>query len=91
LEILGQIYGQESGGLLENLKEGQPFDVYFSLKQQYFIVYPNNTDVVGQIEDSDLVKAIVVTYNTANFLIESYLIRVCPQNKRINRDGGWSE
>lgn len=74
LEISGQIYKQQAGGLLENLKDGQTFDVYFSLKQQYFIVYPNNTDVVGQIEDGDLVKAIVVTYNTANFLIESYLI-----------------
>jgi hypothetical protein len=74
LEILGQIYKQEAGGHLETLKDGQTFDVYFSLKQQYFIVYPNNTDVVGQIEDSDLVKAVVVTYNTANFLIESYLI-----------------
>ena len=74
LEILGQIYKQEAGGHLESIKDGQTFDVYFSLKQQYFIVYPNNTDVVGQIEDSDLVKAVVVTYNTANFLIESYLI-----------------
>jgi hypothetical protein len=74
LEIQGQIYKQGAGGQLENLKDGQPFDVYFSLKQQYFIVYPNNTDLVGQIDESDLVKAIVVTYNTANFLIESYLI-----------------
>ena len=74
LEILGQTYKQNIGGDLEKIKEGQTFDVYFSLKQQYFIVYPNNTDVVGQIEDGDLVKAIVGTYNTANVLIESYLI-----------------
>jgi hypothetical protein len=74
LVILGEVYQQQAGGMLEKLKEGEPFDVNFSLTEKYFIVYPNNTDVVGQIEDTDLVKAIVVTYNKANFLIEMFRI-----------------
>jgi len=74
LVILGEVYGQQAGGMLEELREGEPFNVSFSLTEKYFIVYPNNTDVVGQIEDPDLVKAIVVTYNKANFLIEMFRI-----------------
>jgi hypothetical protein len=74
LVILGEVYRQQAGGILEELKEGEPFNVNFSLTEKYFIVYPNNTDVVGQIDDPGLVKAIVVTYNKANFLIEMFRI-----------------
>lgn len=74
LEILGQVYQEQAGGLLEKHKAGEPFNVHFSLTEKYFIVYPNNTDVVGQIEDTNLVKSIIVTYNKANFLIEMFRI-----------------
>ena len=76
LEILGQVYKAQAGGLLEKQKDkaGEPFSVHFSLTEKYFIVYPNNTDVVGQIDDPDLVKSIIVTYNKANFLIEMFRI-----------------
>ncbi len=47
---------------------------YFSLTERYFIVYPNNTELVGQIGDEELSKAIVVTYNRGNFLIELFRI-----------------
>ena len=74
LEILGQIYQQKAGSLVEKLEDGKPYMVYFSLTEKYFIVYPNNTEIVGQIDDSELCKAIVVTYNKANFLLESFRI-----------------
>lgn len=74
LNILGEFYSTQSGASLDSLKEGENYTTYFSLRQQYFIVYPNNTDVVGQIQDPSLVKAIVYTYNVGNFLIESFLI-----------------
>jgi len=90
LEILGQFYKQSAGGLLDQIKDGEPFDTYFSLKQQYFIVYPNNTEIVGQIEDGELVKSIVVTYNTANFLIESYLINNQYLDKQQGEPGYFS-
>src|SRR5450759_454005 len=70
LTILGEVYGQQAGGMLEKLKEGEPFNVNFSLTEKYFIVYPNNTDIVGQIEDTDVVKDIVVKNKKAKFLIE---------------------
>ena len=72
LVSVGEVYQQQSGGLLDKLKEGEPFNVRFCLTEKYFIVYPNNTDAVGQIEDADLVKSIVETYIKANLLIETF-------------------
>jgi len=72
LVVLKKYYMANSGAMLEALKEGENYNTYFSLNQKYFIVYPNNTDIVGQIEDEGLVKSIVITYNAGNFLIESY-------------------
>ncbi len=72
ISILAEVYAQSAGQVLEQLKDGEPFDLHFSLTEKYFIVYPSNTEVVGQIDDPDLVKSIVVTYNKANVLIESF-------------------
>ena len=74
LEILDEYYAITSGKHLAALKEGQAYNVYFSLTEKYFIVYPNNTEIVGQIDDPELCKAIVRTYNMANFLLEMYRI-----------------
>jgi hypothetical protein len=74
LTTLGEKYLEEAGGVLARIPDGQPCDILFCLRQEYFIVYPRNTDIVGQIEDNELVKSIVKTYNTANFLLEMYWI-----------------
>jgi len=47
---------------------------YFSLTEKYFIVYQQNTEIVGQIDAPELCKAIVNTYNKANFLIDAFRI-----------------
>ena len=71
IETLREFYEQDIGAMLKELPEGVAFDSHFRMMtEKYFIVYPNNTEIVGQIADSDLVKSIVVTYNKANFLIE---------------------
>lgn len=74
LEVLGDIYRMKAGAGLAATKDGEPYQVYFSLTEKYFIVYPNNTEIVGQIDDPELCKAIVVTYNKANFLLEAFRI-----------------
>jgi len=74
LQILGQIYDQNTGGELEKAAEGEPFWTYFLLSDRYLVVYPNNVNVVGHIDDPDLSKAIVVTYNTATALIAAFRI-----------------
>lgn len=74
LETVSLFYMETSGRLLGKVKDGEPYMTYFLLNQDYFIVYPNNTDVVGRITDKDLCKAIVTTYNVANFLLECFHI-----------------
>jgi hypothetical protein len=74
LQILESEYAARSGRILEGLPDGRTFDVFFSLTQQYFIVYPNNSAIVGQIDDDALVTSIVTTYNLGNFLIEQFRI-----------------
>jgi hypothetical protein len=74
LEVLGQFYDEEAGKSLDSLKSGEPYQVRFCLTEKYFIVYPNNTGLVAQLDDRDLCKAIIVVYNKANFLIETFRI-----------------
>src|SRR5262249_46908666 len=74
LEILVQIYEQNTGGELEKTGECEPFWTYFLLSDKYLVVYPNNANIVGHIDDAELSKAIVVTYNTAMALIAAYRI-----------------
>ncbi|HWQ90821.1 MAG TPA: hypothetical protein VN673_04060 [Clostridia bacterium] len=89
LEILSGYYDRTSGGLLAKVKEGEPHLTYFVLGEEYFIVYPNNTEIVGQIDDAELCKAIVGTYNKANFLREGFRINnlILDQGKNAEGDG----
>jgi hypothetical protein len=73
LTVIRAAYDNDIGKLLRNVKEGQSYNGHFSMmEEKYFIVYPSNTDVVGQIEDNELVKSIVATYTKANLLIETF-------------------
>src|SRR6266446_6219831 len=58
MEIAGMLYMQKGGGAVEKLEAGKPYQSYFSLTEDYFIVYPKNTDIVGQLEDPELCKTI---------------------------------
>ena len=64
----------EVGDRLENVKEGMPFTFYFGMNREAFLVYPNNTSVVGQIDDSDLCVSIVTAYNRADTFLDSLQI-----------------
>jgi hypothetical protein len=74
LEILGELYQKTGGGSLGALKPGEPFLSNMTISERYFTVYPNNTDMVGQIDDSDLVKQIVMTYNLAITLQDAFKV-----------------
>lgn len=55
------------------MKDGEFYDGHFSMMtEKYFIVYPNNIEIVGQIGDSVLVNSIVATYTKANLLVEGF-------------------
>ena len=69
------LYDLEIGAKkLQAIPKGQYLNVFFRLNKEYFIVYPKNTHIVGQVNNPILVNSIVTTYNLANFLIEIYLI-----------------
>jgi len=70
IDIAIDILQRKAGHLLDKLEEGKPYLNYFSLSGEYFIIYPNNTELIGQIDDRELCKAIIETYNTANYAIE---------------------
>jgi len=74
LEVLGTVYSGNIGGQLEQSQSGTPFLTKMVLRQKYFIVYPNNTGTIGQLKDEDLRRSIIVTYNTANFILEVFEI-----------------
>jgi hypothetical protein len=71
LEILLNEYKLGVESRLEKLNDGQPFATYFKTSREYFIVYPKNTSIVGQIENSDLCKAIINTYHRASMLSDA--------------------
>ena len=74
LRILGEVYGMNAGRSIEALKDDEPLMMMFSLTERYFIVYPSNTALTGQIPDAELVKLIIETYNKGNVLIELWRI-----------------
>jgi hypothetical protein len=71
LEILEEIYMRNIGSDVEGIAVKGVLDRPLSLKNKYFIVYPENTHIVGQIMNQELVKSVIVTYNTANALIDA--------------------
>ena len=74
LEILAELYQKTGGGSLGALKPGEPFLSTMTISERYFMVYPNNTNIVGQIDDSELVKQIVMTYNLAIALQDAFKV-----------------
>jgi hypothetical protein len=74
LEILAELYQKTGGGSLGALKPGEPFLSTMTISERYFMVYPTNTDIVGQIDDWELVKQIVMTYNLAIALQDAFKV-----------------
>jgi hypothetical protein len=76
LKALGELYDQSSGKLLQDcIEKGEKIYPHkFHLKRSYFVVFPGNTGVVGQVEDSALADLVVSTYIAGNGLIEQFEI-----------------
>jgi hypothetical protein len=59
------------GERLAEVKQGETFTYFFKITRDYFIVYPNNTSIVGQINDAELCRQIVVAYTRASTFIDA--------------------
>ena len=67
-------YVNNVGAMLENLPTGQPFAVYFPVTHEtLFLIYRNNTDKIGKINDDELRKSIVSTYAKSAALVQSFI------------------
>ena len=88
-EVAYEIFYRKAGKELEKLEDGKPFRNYFSVPDKWLIVYPNHTEIIGQMDDKDLCKAIIQTYNEANYVIDGmrvnnwYLDRLTEYQKRV--------
>ncbi|MBP7709603.1 MAG: hypothetical protein KA100_00855 [Rickettsiales bacterium] len=65
-------YYEEIGIHLESLKEHSGFGSYYPIFDRYFVVYDNNTNLLGNVT-TDLSELIVKTYILAKGLKDSFL------------------
>ena len=65
-------YYEEIGSHVENLQEHTGFGSYYPIFDRYFVVYDNNTNLLGGLTQ-DLSELIVKTYLLAKGLKDSFL------------------
>jgi hypothetical protein len=86
-EIAYEIYYRKAGKFVEQLPDGQPYFQFFKEPESWLIVYPNHTEVVGQLNDPELSKAIMLAYYEGKYVIDGlqvnnwYLERIIEMNK----------
>jgi hypothetical protein len=57
---------------LESLKEGEPFLTTVAITQDYFVIYSNNSPLIGRLKSEELRKQMVKTYTAGRMLIDAY-------------------
>ncbi len=72
IETLWDNYQEKVGARVESLQQGQPFQYYWAVTQEYFTIYTENAHLIGMVDEHDLRKQIVSTYARAKGLIDSY-------------------
>ncbi|MCF6766526.1 hypothetical protein L3V82_12180 [Thiotrichales bacterium 19S3-7] len=72
LNVLFDQYMGSMGTAVENLQQDQKLDLYYPLTQDYFIVYHNNSRLIGSIEDSYVRNQIIRIYTVAKGLVDSF-------------------
>jgi hypothetical protein len=57
---------------LESLREGEPFLTTIAITQDYFVIYSNNSHLIGRLKSEELRNHIVKTYTAARMLIDVF-------------------
>ncbi len=73
LNTLWQFHQRRIGLAIEGLKAGEPLLFYYPLTQDYFTIYNTNASFVGRLDDAELRKAIVVTYNKCKKVVDGFI------------------
>lgn len=73
LNALWQFHQRRIGLKVEELKEGEAVLFYYPLTQDYFTIYNSNASFVGRLDDTELRKVIVVTYNKCKKVVDGFI------------------
>lgn len=72
LNTLWDLYYSSIGSKVEEYKDDEPFMHIYHAKQDYFIVYKNNSNYIGSIECKELRESIVRTYILCKSILDTY-------------------
>lgn len=72
LETLWDHYLKTVGNQIAALPKDKPFNAYWPVSNDYFVVFNSNAVFLGHIEDSDLRKSLIVAYSAAKGLVDSF-------------------
>lgn len=73
LNALWQFHQRRIGYQIEQMTEKDAVMFYYPLTQDYFTIYNSNASFVGRLDDNELRKAIVVTYNKCKKVVDSFI------------------
>jgi len=57
---------------IESLKDGEPFLTAIAFTQDYFVIYSNNSHLIGRLKSEELRNQIVKTYTAGRLIIDTY-------------------
>ena len=72
LEVIWETYRIEMEPDISNLKEGEGIWTTLPMYEEYFTVYESNCELIGQIPDDELRKAIIRAYMMAKSLVNAH-------------------
>lgn len=74
LQTLWGLYMKAVGTKLEEHEDDKPFLFFWTVYQDYFTVFNSNAAYIGEIEDETLRKTIIVAYNQARAVLDSFQV-----------------
>jgi hypothetical protein len=72
LEVIWEVYRIEMEPEISNLREGEGIWTTLPMYEQYFTVYESNCELIGQVPDDELRKAIIRAYMMAKSLVNAH-------------------
>lgn len=73
LNALWQFHMRRIGYRIEEMTDKDALLFYYPLTQDYFTIYNSNASFVGRLDDNELRKAIVVTYNKCKKVVDAFI------------------
>ena len=78
-------YYEVVGKSIENSNQNEGFASYYPIFDNYFIVYDNNTNLIGKL-DKELSQVLVKTYIMAKGLKDSFIVTIHQNIKKMKKN-----